>query len=617
MCRFRLPLGLAIALLTAQAPRPVEAQQSTKTDQDKPLVAVFTLKGELQESPNEDLSLFGSPGGTNLRDLVSRMKKAGEDPAVKAVVILLEGGTVGPAQREELIQAMAGVRKRGKDVCLHADSLSMGEYMLATGASRISVVPTGDLWITGLHGEAPYIRGLLNKIGVTPDYLTCGAYKSAAELFMREGPSPEAERMQNWILDSMYTSIAGLIARGRGVDPDRVKHWIDNGPYNAEQAKEAGLIDAVEQREDFESFLKKKFGQDIVFEKKYGKKKQAEMDLSSPFAVFKIWGDMLKEAQAKKAGKAAVGVVYVDGPIILGGGSSSPFEGGNMARSTDIRKAIDEAARDDSIKAVVLRIDSPGGSAVASEIILAATRRLKQKKPFLASMGNVAGSGGYYVACAADTVYADETTITASIGVVAGKFVTDPMWKKLGISFKEYNRGANAALLSSARPFNDPERQKMQQWMNSIYDVFKGHVKAIRGAKLKKPLDELAGGRVFTGKQALELGLVDKIGSLEDAIREVAARAKLSDYDVRVVPKPKNFIERLMEELAAEKETTGKHLRALTPGVAQPSLVDLAMPYLQHLDPERVALVRRALGRMQLIQREGAALLMPELLFSN
>src|SRR5205823_586218 len=263
------------------------------------------------------------------------------------------------------------------------------------------------------------------------------------------------------------------------------------------------------------------------------KKKESKLDLSSPFAVFKMFGDLAAEGSKKKGGKSAVGIVYVNGPISMGSGAASPFDSAG-ATSTAVRKALDEAARDDSIKAVVLRVDSPGGSAVASEIILDATRRVKAKKPFVVSMGDVAGSGGYYVACGADTIFADEATITGSIGVVSGKFMTTEMWKKIGITFKHYQRGKNAALLIYGSVFSKEERARLQSWMDKIYDVFKDHVVAIRGKRLKKPIDDLAGGRVYTGRQALELGLVDKIGTLRDAIDHVAAEAKLSDYEVRV-----------------------------------------------------------------------------------
>lgn len=615
--------GLGLVLAACLAAAPAWGNDEPKKDApDKPAkaevkkIAVFRLAGDLTEAPKEESFSLSGITSVTLNDLVARIKKAGTDPDVKALVILHEAGTIGAAQVEEVRRALDDVKAAGKDIYANADSLAMREYALLSGATRLSVVPTADLWITGFYGESPYLRGLLDKIGVRPDFLTCGAYKSAAEIFMKEGPSPEAEAMQNWLLDGIAEATVDLIAKGRKVEPAKVRQWIDAGPYTAEKGKEAGLIDAVEHRQEFEAMLKGKFGQDVVFDKKYGQKQTPKVDMSSPFAFLKLWGELLGEAQKKKSTKDAVAIVHVEGPITLGGGQPSPFENSG-AKSSKIRKALDEAARDDSIKAVVLRVNSPGGSAVASEIILDATKRVKAKKPFVVSMGDVAGSGGYYVACASDLIFADESTITASIGVVAGKLATKEMWKNVGITFKAYKRGENAAILSAGAPFSPRERERMTAWMNDIYGVFKGHVTSSRGNRLKKPIDELAGGRVFTGKQALELGLVDKIGTLQDAIAHVADKAKLTDYDVRVVPAAKNFLEQLVEESSgASDDAPGLDLAARLPGVGrQLSLVDLAMPFLRHLDADRVATVKAALQRLQLLQQEGVIVMMPEIAF--
>jgi len=301
--------------------------------------------------------------------------------------------------------------------------------------------------------------------------------------------------------------------------------------------------------------------------------------------------------------------------IMPGSGERSLF-GNTGARSTLIRRALDEARRDPTIKAGVLRVDSPGGSAVASEIILDATNRVKAKKPFVVSMGDVAGSGGYYVACAADTIFADESTITGSIGVVSGKLVTNGMWDKAGITFAPYQRGKNAGMLSNATPFSTEEKQRMQGFMDEIYGVFKGHVTAIRGSKLKKPIDELAGGRVYTGKQALELGLVDKIGTMQDAVQFVAKQAKLNEYEVRAIPEPKNFIEQILEASSGGKDDP-KRLDTDAPRIIKlvgPSLWDLAAPELKQLDPQRLRLARTAIRQLEILQQEGVCLTMPEFL---
>lgn len=585
-----------------------DAKTDTKKEAEKPKprIAVFRLAGPVQETPREEIFNLGD-SGTPLETLVRRIDKAAKDESVKAVVVLLEQPTIGSAQGEELRQALARVRAAGKEVIAHADSISgLGQFSLLSAASRVSLVPTGELWVTGLYGESPYLRKLLDKIGVQPDFMTCGDYKSAGEIFMRDGPSKEADAMQNWLLDSIYETHVSRIAEGRKVSPELVKAWIDSGPHTAEKAKELGMIDAVEHRQELEARLKGQFGADVVFDRRYGKKAEPKLDASTPFGLFKFWGELLGASRAAESKKPAVGIVYVEGPIMESSPTSAIFMD-QVASSTAIRKALNDAAGDEKIKAVVLRVDSPGGSALASEIILDATRRVKAKKPFVVSMGDVAGSGGYYVACAADTIFADASTITASIGVVTGKLATAGLYDKLGVSFKSYRRGQNSGMLASNDQFTPAERLKMRSYMDEIYGVFKGHVTAIRGNRLKKPIDELAGGRVFTGKQALELGLVDRLGTLNDAVKFVAEQAKLTDYDVRVIPKPKSFLEQLMESSDSDEPKKGLDV------VQRPNVLELAQPYLRALDPTRARLVRTALGRLELLNREGVILMMPEM----
>lgn len=607
----RLVLTLLLVVVSFIIPaRLTRAAEDQAEKATKPTIAVFALTGEITESPtDESFPLFDLPVAS-LRDLTRRMTRAAHDDNVKAVVLLAENAHPGSAQIEELRQSMAAIQKAGKEVYVHSDSLGMADYVLFSGATRIAVAPTADLWVTGLYAEQPYLRGLLDKLGVQPDFLTCGDYKSAAELFMRTEPSKQADEMYNWLLDSIHKSRIALIAKGRNVSPEQASKWIDNGPYTAEKAKAAGLIDAVEHRQDFTAFLKKKYGDDLTFDRKYGQPKQPTIDFSNPFVAFKILADLFGGNKKPASDKPAVGIVFVEGPIMLGSPEPSIFGAEGAARSSVIRKALDQAAADDKVKAVVLRVNSPGGSAVASEIILDATRRVKAKKPFVVSMGDVAGSGGYYVACASDTIFADPSTITASIGVVAGKVVTTPMWNKIGITFKPYTRGQHADLLNSDRPFTDDQRQLMQSWMNDIYGVFKQHVTDARKDRLKKPLDQLAGGRVYTGQQALDLGLVDRLGTLDDAIAFIAAKADMKDgeYDTRPVPEPKNFIEQLMEQQSGGSERDKRNLNATTPSILQ-----MALPLLANLDPHRVAIIKQSLRRLDLVQAEGAVLMMPEI----
>jgi protease-4 len=608
-----LPLGYASADDKKADENKDDKKAAEKESAGKATVAVFRLRGPVVETPGESGLSLHSEHRVSLKDLVARIKKAADDEAVKGVVISLEGGHLSTAQTEEVRQALLRLREKGKKIYAHADELSMADYALLAGVDRLSVVPTGDLWLTGMYGESPYLRALLDKVGVQPDFLTCGDYKSAAEMFMREGPSPQAEEMQNWLLDGLFRTQLKLIAEGRHVDMEQASGWVEDGPYSASKAKQAGLIDAVEQKDEFEATIKSELGEKAKFNHKYGEKTQPELDLSSPFAALNVWAELIGGANKKKTYKNSVAIVYVDGPITLGDTELSILGGGGpAAASTPLRKALDKAAEDDTVKAVVLRVDSPGGSATASEIILNATQRVKAKKPFAVSMGSVAGSGGYYVACAADTIFADESTITGSIGVVGGKLATGDLWKKIGVKWKGYQRGANASMLSSMQVFTPDQRKKMQSWMDEIYGVFKGHVIDARGDKLKKPIDELAGGRVYTGRQALELGLVDRIGTLDDTIRFVADQAHLKEYEVRVIPETKSLIERVLEEAEGPKEDS-HHVSLASPATSD-ALLRSFLPYLEALDPQRVRAVTRALRHLETLRAEGAVLMMPELI---
>jgi len=443
----------------------------------------------------------------------------------------------------------------------------------------------------------------LEKLGIDADFLHMGNYKAAGEIFTRTEPSEEAEENMNWLLDSLFESLVAMIAESRGIEGDKVRELIDQGLFSPEEAQEAGLIAHVEYRDEFLGRIKKEFGEDIEIENRYEKEKETEIDLSNPFAFFTFLAKRMEKA-AKGEGDA-IGIVYVEGPIVPGYEEPNPFGPVGAAHSGNIRDALEEAAEDDSVKAVVLRVDSPGGSALASEVIWRAVDQLKQKKPVVVSMGNMAASGGYYVSCGADKILADKTTLTASIGVVGGKLSTTGMWDKIGFNWHEYQRGENSDLMSTLSGWTDEQRETIHSWMARIYEDFKGHVTEGRGDKLAKPIDEIAGGRVYTGEQALELGLVDKIGGLSDAIVAAATLASATDYKVRVIPPPTSPLVALMEEMSGG----GERPSDLRLGVTE----DFSpwLPILKRIDPERLPAVKTALKRVELISREGVVLMPP------
>ncbi len=572
-------------------------------------IAYFRIKGPLTETPTEMPPLFGSEPPMSLKQLLDGLKKARTDSNVVAIVIDLQEAALGPAQLEEFHQALRNFRAVDKEVFVHADVLTTMTYVAATGASHVSVVPTGDLWLIGLSSEMPYLRGTLDKIGCIPDFEQCGDFKTAAEPLMRSEPSEQQSKMTNWLLDGIYDRLVKLIAESRGLAPEKVRSIIDGGPYSAEEALKAGLVDSVKHRQDFVADLKKRYGDSVEVVRDYAKDDPFDIPDDNIFAFFEFVMQMLNP-KPKVYTTPSVAIVYVEGPIQVGAKEVSPFGSSEGAFSTSIRKALDKAAEDQSVKALVLRVDSPGGSALASEIILDATRRVAAKKPLVVSMGNVAGSGGYYVACAAETIFADPTTITASIGVIGGKLVTTGMWSKLGVNWAHYQRGAMAGILSSSDKFTEAERKKIRHYMETVYATFKDHVIAARKDKLTKKLDEMAGGRVYTGAQALELGLVDKLGGLEDAVKYAAQRANLGEYDVRVIPEPMT----LFDLFAGDKDEDEQSLELRAPRF---SLLDAEpiqglVQALQKVDPQRARTMMRALMRIELLHRENVITMMPE-----
>ena len=580
-------------------------------------VAVVTIPAVITEADALDELTALLMGGevTTFRRLVERLSRAADDEQVAAVVLKGEFSALGSAQIEELRRVLDHIKGKGKPVYAHVDTLDMEQYVLLSGASRLSVSPTGDVWVTGIYSEAPYLRGLLDKLGIEPDFMTCGAYKSAAEIFTRTGPSVEAKENREWLVDGLFSSYLRLISEGRGVPVEKVESWVDSGLYTAEQAHQAGLIDAVEYHQDFLTYIKNTHGDDVQFDKRYGRPKQKSLDLSSPFGVFQFYVDLLSGSKPKPSTKDAVAVVYVEGPILPGSPQSDPFSGlaGGAAYSTPIRAALDQAARDPHVKAVVLRVDSPGGSAVASEVILEATRRVKAVKPFVVSMGNVAGSGGYYVACGADTVFAESTTITGSIGVVGGKLATRGLWDKIGVHWEPVKRGENAGMIYSADKFSPGERQRLQQWMDEVYRVFKNHVTSIRGSRLKKDIEDLAGGRVYTGRQALELGLVDRLGGLSEAIQYAAGQAGLEagKYEVRTLPEAPSFLDLLLGETPEDKDPA--ILRIQEALNLQLSESATGYRWLVSVEPRRSRALYQAIRELSVLQRDRIGLFMAPL----
>jgi protease-4 len=353
----------------------------------------------LQESPVADP--FGLMAGemTSLKDLVQHMEKASADSEVKAVILTFGSLQFGLGQLQELRQSIERLKTAGKKVYVHAEAMDTRTYALLCVGSRLSVAPQSSLWLTGIYGESLYVKGLLDKIGVQADYLHMGDYKSAAEMLTRTSPSAQAEENLNWVFDGFYNSLVEMIAKSRGKKAEEIRDLIDHGPYLAEQALQKGLIDAVETREEFLAQVRKEVGEQMTVNNRYGRQERTAINLASPLAIFSLLAEMFKAPAASQ--KDAIALIYIEGAVLPGYSAPSLFGAFNAAFSGDIQKALEKAAETDSVKAVVMRVDSPGGLQQAIEYAAAKVslkdyevRVIPEPQDFLALlMGEYSGEG--------------------------------------------------------------------------------------------------------------------------------------------------------------------------------------------------------------------------------
>jgi protease-4 len=576
----------------------------------------LVLDGPVLEKPDDSASLmtlFGEAEVRTLHALVKTIRQATGEPDIHGLALVIEEPQINLAQIEELTRALRAFQAKGKKVFCYMDSANNATYALAAAADHITLAETSELEIVGLHAELLFFRGLLDKIGVEADMLHCGAYKAALEPFTRTEPSPEFAENMNWLLDGIYERWLQLLATGRKLPVEEVKKLVDAAPLSSERALAAKLVDEVATYAAFKDRLHKEFGQDVEVLKKIEDVDKVELDTSNPFTLIPQLIEMFQSA-AETDEEPAVGLIYIDGGITTGKSDDSPF-GVKTAGSTSLRAAFEQARQDENIKAVVVRVDSPGGSALGSDIIWNAATRCAAEKPVVVSMGAVAGSGGYYVAIPGETIFAEATTITGSIGVVGGKIVWKGLFQdKLGITTTELDRGAHAALMSTNRKWSDAERTFMLDYVTGIYDQFKGRITKSRGPRIKKDLESIAGGRVYTGAQALELGLVDKLGGLTDALDYAAGKAGLGrDYEVRQVPKAKGLEQflALLSKLSGEDDSEDEYEVGVTARVSADPLVRVLLPLLRNLAPVQLSEIVRGLQNLLVLDREHVGCFMP------
>jgi protease-4 len=497
-------------------------KQSTNFKADAPHLRVLELSGSVAEvaafSPM--MLLSGGGGSKQTRALLDELDELAAEDKLEGVVLRVGPLDMDMARAEELRAGLLEFKADGaRKLHCHAEALATTTYYLLSACDELVMVPVGTLMLPGPAATPVHLKGLLDKLDIKADFLHVGAFKGAAEPLTRDEPSPEMiETLQALIEQAYATTVAG-IAEGRKKSEDEVKAWIDEALFTSEVAAERGLIDGVEP---WEPYLAR-----VVGERGWKKASLGDGDGGAldPSALQRFLG----LAPPKRPSEPHVALVYAVGGIIDGKGQG-PLGATQEIASGQLVPVLDRLAEDDKVAAVVLRIDSGGGSAQASEQIWHAVERIKAKKPVVVSMAGVAASGGYYIATGANKIYADPDTLTGSIGVVGGKLVLGNALEGLGIKTYSISKGARATMWSPMQPWTDGEREVVRVMMEKTYEAFLAHVAAGRGME-RDAVHEIAQGRVWTGAAAKERGLVDELGGLEQAL---AAARELGKVDAKI-----------------------------------------------------------------------------------
>jgi len=527
---------------------PTDTETDTEGDEEattepatrpapKPVVAHMRLSGSIPDSPPE-VSLFGDGGGgrRTLRDWLARLAQARDDARVQAVALELDRMALPWSQAQELADAIRQL-DQVKPVHVFFTVGGIGTYTVAAAGRDVAMEPAGELDIRGLAGEMTYFRGTLDLLGIVPQMIQIGKFKGAAEPMTDKTPTPEFQAEMDKIFDDLYDQMVTQIAQARRLEPADVKAAMDEGPFTGRQAQAVKFVDTLVERGQWQEHVRNQEGGPegaVAWRSDYGLKKTPTPDVSNPLALL---SSMMQE-RGETIKSPTVAIVHADG-MIVDGSSGSGLLGQKMVGARTMVRALNEVAADNRIKAIVLRIDSPGGSAIASELIFQAVRDASKKKPVVVSVSSMAASGGYYIAVGGPTIYADATSLVGSIGVVTGKLATTDTFEKIGMTTHAITRGKNAGLELS-RPWTDAEAAVVTRHAQTTYDLFVRRVAEGRGEKIAQ-VDEIAQGRIFTARQALANGMIDHIGGLRDAIADARKQAGLETSNLISLPRPKTF----------------------------------------------------------------------------
>ncbi len=492
---------------------------------------ILKISGAVTEQKSESLnfnplsSKVDLSNSTGILDMVRAIDQAATDPTVKLIYIRPDNMSIGLADAEELRVALTRFREIGKPVIAYSDAMSTGIYYLASMADKVILNPYADVMLSGMSSANFYFKDLIDKLGIDIQLIRHGKYKSAGEPYIRNAMSPENREQYECMLGTMWETITDGIAQSRDFSREDFCSWVDNlAIHSASDAKDKGLVDELWFKDEVEDYLRNLL----------------EVDDKDDLKITGISNYASVKVKPNIRTKDKIAVIYADGEIVMGDSGEGQI-GDNFA------KEIAKARKDSTIKAVVFRVNSPGGSVQASAIIRHEIDLLRKEKPVVASYGAYAASGGYWISCGCDKIFSNRATLTGSIGVF-GLLPSfgNALKKNLHINVETVSTNRHGAMVDGFTPLDEQEVAWMQNMIENTYTEFTGLVADGRGMN-RDAVDEIAQGRVWAGGNALSIGLVDEIGTLQDAINYAASMVDLETYQLVEYPAPMSTMDRLMK----------------------------------------------------------------------
>jgi protease IV len=564
-------------------------------------VGMLEIKGSPLTRPAELAWLMGS-GEPTLRELVEAIRAAGEDDALSPIVIRLKDASLSRTQVEELGAAIKEVRKGGKQVHVFSEGYGPTDLVLGSYADKVLIQSGGPVSLPGMFMEEMYLADTLSWIGVKADLVQVGDYKGANEMFVNSAPSAAWETNINQLLDSLYGVMRDELKAGRKLSDEKLdaameKAWMADDA----EAVAAGLVDkSVDLPGLGEAVTGKETAKFETIE--VGNEGSLAMGSGNPMAEMMAMMKAFTEKPSHKPTEPTIAVVHIDGVIVDGDSSAGGLFGGEgSVGSRTIRNALEEVRDQDLIKGVIVRVDSPGGSATASEVMWQGIKRIAEKKPVWVSVGSLAASGGYYVAVGGDRIYVNPSSVVGSIGVVGGKMSMGGLYDWAKVKVVGRGRGPKADLFDSSKPWNPAQLALVRDKMTRTFDLF---TKRVAAGRKGIDLSKTAGGWLFAGQKAIDMKMADKVGGLDLALDDLADHLKLNDYAVMDYPAPRSFPEILEDAFKGFGAKAPASSRALVGA-------ELAATLKEVVGPRAWPAVRAALTGLMLLRDQPVALVMP------